>query len=61
MVIACVVIISMSGQAAEEGVVEEFSWYRFVAVVSSIVCGAMFTINSIDLHYGLTTTKLSAT
>jgi len=51
----------MSGQAAEEGVVEEFSWYRFVAVVSSIVCGAMFTINSIDLHYGLTTTKLSAT
>ena len=31
-----------------------------MAVFIAIVCGAMFSVNSIDLHYGLTTTKLSA-
>ena len=61
MVISCVVIISLSGKASStDGVEEEFSWYRFMAVLSSILCGAMFTINSIDLHYGLTKTSLSA-
>jgi hypothetical protein len=66
MMIACIVIISLSeGEITEKETNEvdaasNFSWKRFWAIVFAVLTGVAFSANSIDLHYGLTTTKLSA-
>jgi drug/metabolite transporter (DMT)-like permease len=54
LVCACVVIISLSGDAQDDSLQTGFSWEKFGAIVCSIGSGVMFAVNTIDIHVHLT-------
>jgi len=61
MVIACVVVISLSSNEEVVSLNTGFSWSKFGAILCSLGCGLLFAINSADIHEHLTTTPIGPT